>query len=110
MCSCTETHAHWPILYMEGLGFTHGPLTSSFLGLPYRTLDINHKDELLRGLWVGFMREVICPLRYSSAYLLQSPIRFLRSLRGSRVLGLRSEFRLLLLGLRIQGLGDRVAR
>ena len=24
----------------------------SFLGLPYRILNINHKKELLRGLWV----------------------------------------------------------
>ena len=32
---------------------THGPLSSSFLGLPYRILNINHKEELLRGLWVN---------------------------------------------------------
>ena len=36
-----------------GLGFTHRPLSSSFLGLPYRILNISHKKELLRGLWVG---------------------------------------------------------
>ena len=35
------------------MGFTHRPLSSSFLGLPYRILNINHKKELLRGLWVG---------------------------------------------------------
>ena len=29
-----------------------GPLSGSFLGLPYRILNINHKKELLRGLWV----------------------------------------------------------
>ena len=34
---------------------TDRPLSSSFLGLPYRILNINHKKELLRGLWVGFM-------------------------------------------------------
>ena len=28
------------------------PLSSSFLGLPYRSLNINHKKELLRGIWV----------------------------------------------------------
>ena len=39
-----------------GLGFTHRPLSSSFLGLPYRILNMNHKKELLRGLWVGFAR------------------------------------------------------
>ena len=33
------------ILYPEAL-------SSSFLGLPYRILNINHKKELLRGLWV----------------------------------------------------------
>ena len=32
-------------------GSTHRPLSSSFLGLPYRIL--NHKKELLRGLWVN---------------------------------------------------------
>ena len=29
---------------------THRLLSSSFLGLPYRILNINHKKELLRGL------------------------------------------------------------
>ena len=29
------------------------PLSSSFLGLPYRILNIHHKQELLMGLWVG---------------------------------------------------------
>ena len=32
---------------------THRPLSSSFLGLPYRILNMNHKKELLRRLWVG---------------------------------------------------------
>ena len=32
--------------------YTHRPLSSSFLGLPYRILHINHKKELLWGLWV----------------------------------------------------------
>ena len=31
---------------------THRPLSSCFWGLPYRILNINHKRELLRGLWV----------------------------------------------------------
>ena len=30
------------------LGFTHRLLSSSFLGLPYRILNMNHKKELLR--------------------------------------------------------------
>ena len=32
---------------------THRPLSSSFLGLPYRILHTNHKKELLRGLGVN---------------------------------------------------------
>ena len=28
--------------------------SSSVLGSPYRVLNINHRKELLRGLWVGF--------------------------------------------------------
>ena len=35
---------------------THRPLSSSFLGLAYRILDIKHKQELLRGLWVLQLR------------------------------------------------------
>ena len=31
---------------------THRPLSSSFVGLPYRILNISHEKELLRGLWV----------------------------------------------------------
>ena len=31
---------------------TNRPLSSSFLGLPYRIPNISHKKELLRGLWV----------------------------------------------------------
>ena len=31
---------------------THRPRSSSFLGLPYRILNVNHKKELLRSLWV----------------------------------------------------------
>ena len=32
---------------------THRPQSRSFLGLPYRVLNMNPKKELLRGLWVG---------------------------------------------------------
>ena len=31
---------------------THRLLSGSFLGLPYRILNMNHKKELLRSLWV----------------------------------------------------------
>ena len=34
-------------------GYAHRLLSSSFLGLPCRILNMNHKKELLRGLWVG---------------------------------------------------------
>ena len=37
---------------LQGLSSTHRPLSSSFLGSPYRILNISHKKELLRGLWV----------------------------------------------------------
>ena len=40
------------LLENSGLGFTHRPLSSSFLGLPYGILNINHKKELVRSLWV----------------------------------------------------------
>ena len=35
---------------------THRPLSSSFLGSPSRILNINHKKELLRGLWVSLLQ------------------------------------------------------
>ena len=38
--------------YFEPTYETHRLLSSSFLGSPYRLLNINHKKELLRGLWV----------------------------------------------------------
>ena len=34
------------------LAFTHRPQSSSFLGLPYRILNMNPQKELLWGLWV----------------------------------------------------------
>ena len=39
--------------YDRVLVSTHRPLSSSFLGLPYRSLNMDHEKELLRGLWVG---------------------------------------------------------
>ena len=38
--------------YGPELNPTHRPLSSSFWGLPYRTLNMNHKKELLGSLWV----------------------------------------------------------
>ena len=40
-------------MVFSGVGPTHRPLSSSFLELPYRILNTNHKKELLRGLWVN---------------------------------------------------------
>ena len=52
-CSDNRFRQGFRVLRIQGLGCTHRPLSSSFLGLPYGILDINHKKELLRGLWVG---------------------------------------------------------
>ena len=46
------SHAETACEKVRGLGFTHRPLSSSFLGLPYRIQNKSHKKELLRGLWV----------------------------------------------------------
>ena len=48
---------YWRIWRISGgltglMVVTHRPLSSSFLGLPYRILNTNHTKELLRGLWV----------------------------------------------------------
>ena len=40
---------------MLDLGFTQRPQSRSFLGLPYRILNINPQKELLWGHWVGVM-------------------------------------------------------
>ena len=41
-----------PRVYLLVYGTTHRLLNSSFLGLPYRILNMNHKKELLKSLWV----------------------------------------------------------
>ena len=43
------------------LSSSHRPLSSSFWGLPYRILNINHKKELLRGLWVNSCNKALNP-------------------------------------------------
>ena len=50
--------------------FSHGPLSSSFLGLPYRILNMNHKKELLRGLRVEDTFTVGCAFLESWILLL----------------------------------------
>ena len=61
---------------------TQRPRSSSFVGLPYRILNINHKKELLRGLWVGF-RDLnhVASGRGSSAREVNSMARTARSLQ-----------------------------
>ena len=41
------------MLYNPRMPSTQRLLSSSFLGLPYRILNMNHKKELLRSLWVS---------------------------------------------------------
>ena len=52
-----HTWALEQMLWSYGVGLTHRLLSSSFLGLPYRILNTNPKEELLRSLWVG-LREI----------------------------------------------------
>ena len=37
---------------LDSLSLPRGPLVAPFWGLPYRVLNVSHKKELLRGLWV----------------------------------------------------------
>ena len=39
-------------VFLTRVRVTHRLLSSSFLGLPYRILNMNHKKELLRSLWL----------------------------------------------------------
>ena len=43
---------------LELIRTTHRPLSSAFLGLSYRILNIKHKQELLRGVWVDLNKLV----------------------------------------------------
>ena len=56
-----------------GLSFretAHRPLSSSFLGLPYRIRSINHKKELLKGPWVVSGRLTFLKIRIEAGTLL----------------------------------------
>ena len=50
----------------RGWGIPIGPLSSFFLGVPCRIPNINHKKELLRGLWVGNRFRACCSCRAKS--------------------------------------------
>ena len=54
---------------------THKILSSSFLGLPYRVPNINHKKELLRSLWVDHTMQFhsFCDERFYKARSGHSP-------------------------------------
>ena len=52
LCSRKRSETTPALQNLEGPRYLPiGPIRSSFLGLPYRILDINHKEDLLRGLW-----------------------------------------------------------
>ena len=48
----------WGSLTLKPGRSTHRPQSSSFLGLPYRILNMNPKKELLRGLWVASVQRL----------------------------------------------------
>ena len=69
-------------------GSTHRPLSSSVLGLPYRILNINHKKELLRGVWVVVL-VVVAVVLVIVGLVLKLLYHCLGIEAGSRVFGLR---------------------
>ena len=52
----------WVTTFVGGLRLSPWPLSSSFWGLPFRILNINHKKVLLRGLWVGAYACALSPV------------------------------------------------
>ena len=63
-------------LDLWGVGFTHRLQSSSFLGLPYRILNINHKKELLWSLWVVLSQLSGCvQLRTNQSPCVPHPVR-----------------------------------
>ena len=50
-CHKTSTANTKDPAIQNNVKYTHRPLSSSFLGLPYRILTMNHKKEQLRSLW-----------------------------------------------------------
>ena len=65
------------------LSCTHRPLSSSFLGLPCRILNVNHKKELLRGLWVGRTWRIMGLSQYGYSYLKVEVYKKLKLRRAS---------------------------
>ena len=57
-----DTQLYLYVCVSQALDSTHMPL-SSFLGVPYRILNISHKKELPRGLWVELSKsaEILYP-------------------------------------------------
>ena len=54
---------------------THRLISSSFLGLPYRILNMNHKKELLRSLWVSTWNLRVVPPTWKPSTLHPKVIR-----------------------------------
>ena len=50
------------------LQFTHRPRSNSFLGLPYRILNIIHRKELLKGPWVVYIDTGTLPECFESLF------------------------------------------
>ena len=50
---CSGVTSHDAHGYLTDNNPTHRLLSSSFLGLPYRILNMNHTKELLKSLWVA---------------------------------------------------------
>ena len=66
------------------IGATHRPQSSSFLGLPYRILNMNPKRELLWGLWLEsiYIYKYININIYIGVLLLEHYFRGVGELKG----------------------------
>ena len=70
------------------LGFTQRLHRSSFLGLPFRILNRNHKKELLRSLWVVWLVEESDNVAYFLSKLEELDYAFATKLLDSSNYGL----------------------
>ena len=64
------------------IGATHRPQSSSFLGLPYRILNMNPKRELLWGLWLESIYKYKYKYIYIGVLLLEHYFRGVGELKG----------------------------
>ena len=68
MRCCTRESRHFSLSRFSESS-THRPVSSSFLGLPH-ILNMNHKKELLRGLWVVHTYTELTPVFSTLAWAL----------------------------------------